>query len=159
MFARNWGKYDVKYRQLMKHYGSATSILSGEILLDRERYGEGERVRKREACAGDRERERDGLLDTNRSLILAEPDFERVLEVREERDSDRPRETERSNPALLEPFLTFLSSPSSSLPDLLPAIASNKTLVLGARPSVSSRTARFIRRGRIMSHTRSSVNN
>lgn len=45
--------------------------------------------------------------------------------------------------------------PSSSLS--LPSSASSRTLVRGASPSVSSRTSRFVRRGRMMSHTRSSV--
>lgn len=124
-------------------------------------------MRDRVAWSGEpdreRDRERDGLFETNRSFMSTdkerdrERDFEERAPADPERDLERPLETDLSDLTLWERFLIFFSPRPSSLPDACPAIASRSALVLGAKPSVSSRTSRFVNRGKMVSHTRSSV--
>ncbi len=113
---------------------------TGEILRLLERYGERDPERLREIYrepVGDGDLlpgllPRLGLLDGERLLLAAPPGLLLLSELR-----------------LL---LLLLSLPCS----LLPSIASKRRLLRGPISPRSSRTSRFVMRGRMRSHTRSS---
>jgi hypothetical protein len=109
---------------------------------------------------GDRELDLDdfdteGLLDTNRGGLLGDPDRlpEGLLEI-------YLAEPLLSLVALRERFdvMLLLRDPPLTLSwSLFPSIASRSLLFLGPISLFSSRICRFCKRGRMMSHTRSST--
>lgn len=99
--------------------------------------------------------DKEGLFDTNREGLLGDPDrlLERLLEIYlvELLLSLLPLRKR------LEVTLLLRDLPPALIWSLFPSIASRSLLFLGPMSPFSSRICRFCKRGRIISHTRSST--
>lgn len=110
--------------------------------------------------SGERDRDLDefdkeGLLDTNREGLPGDPD--RLLEGLLETYLAEPPLLMLPLRERLEVTLLLRDLPLLLSRSLFPSIASRSLLFLGPMSPFSSRTCRFCKRGRMMSHTRSST--
>lgn len=101
------------------------------------------------------ELDKEGLLDTNREGLPGDPD--RLLEGLLETYLAEPLLLMLSLRERLEVTLLLRDLPLLFSWSLFPSIASRSLLFLGPMSPFSSRTCRFCKRGRMMSHTRSST--
>lgn len=161
-----WSLYII-LSQLLVH--QAVSILSGEVLRlrERNRSDNGEPFLEPFALSG----EILLLLDLNGDLEperlremyrepIGEGDLPPRLALRSRLGLRDGADPERPLPLFLLLSELLLLLLSLSLPcSLLPSIASSKRLFRGPISPSSSKTSLFVRRGRMRSHTRSSVSN